>query len=639
MAPLRSRWEQDSSVRKALGHNPLHKNPLVSRADLQKAVLDLTKPLWPHLSEGRARLRLGVGGAHYGAEAAEMESIIRPLWGLVPLAAGGGSDPSFAIYAETLANGTDPAHPEYWGTVKRHDQRMVEMAGIAFSMLLAPDVFWTPLDRQAKSRAAVWLRSINAFPPADNNWLFFRVLTNLALRHVGEEWSEDLTRSALDRLDSFHVGDGYYRDGKWYQHDYYTPMGMHFYGLMLAQVAPDLFPEHSKRFRERADRFGRDFQHWFADDGAAIPFGRSMTYRFAQSAFWAACAFAGEEVLPWGRIKGLLLRNLRWWSNQPIAERDGILSIGYSYPNLLVSEAYNAPGSPYWALKSFLVLALGNDHPFWQAQEEAPEELPDGRVVAEHGGFILRRSKGDAVALTGGQDGREHRCYDAKYGRFAYSSAFGFSVASDAWGPDRPERSVVDSGIMVSRDGTAWLSRNRITEAGIDQGMAWGRWKPDDGLTVDSWIDFGNENWHIRIHRIQSDTALNIAEGGFAIDRTGDGPSSPPEWFTISQGRAFVRSLSAVSGIVDLAGTRTADIVRAAPNTNLRFPRTFFPRLEGRVPNGETWLVTAVFAAPDPTAEIAPLILPDTMLSFCRANGLETAIKSVELGHRDQPGN
>jgi len=34
----------------------------------------------------------------------------------------------------------------------------------------------------------------------------------------------------------------------------------------------------------------------FAPDGTSIPFGRSMTYRFATSAFWAACAFDSVQV-------------------------------------------------------------------------------------------------------------------------------------------------------------------------------------------------------------------------------------------------------------------------------------------------------------------------------------------------------
>ncbi|WP_321377243.1 DUF2264 domain-containing protein [Rhizobium sp.] len=615
-------WEKDETVRHFIQFNPLHDNPLSSREDLARAVKAFYAPLRDCFSKGNARLRLGTAGAHYGGAAAEMEALIRPLWGLAPMLAGGFAFEDVGRYIEGISNGTDPDHPEYWGDVGPFDQRMVEMAGLSLAFILAPDAFWAPLSPEAKQRVSRWMRTINEFPTADNNWLFFRVLTNLALRNVGEPWSDEAIRAALDRLDEFHLADGYYRDGKWYQLDYYISMGFHFYGLMVAKLAGDLYPDHAARYRQRARRFAQDFQHWFADDGAAVPFGRSMTYRFAQGAFWAACAFSDEEVLPWGRIKGLLLRHLRWWGTQPITGRDGILSVGYSYPNLLMSEAYNAPGSPYWALKSFLVLSLPQTHPLWTAEEEPADQLPGGRIASPASGFLMRRAPGDAVVLTGGQDGREHRCFDAKYGRFAYSSAFAFSVASDAGAPDRPERSAADSGLIVSRDGIAWMSRNTITEAGLDQGMAWGRWQPDADLSIDSWVDFAGSGWHVRLHRITTHVPLHVGEGGFAIDRTGDGHQSPASWFEIGQGRGFVRSLSAVSGIVDLRSDRQASIIRAAPNTNLRFPRTFFPRLVRQVPAGTSWLATACFAKPDPSAAITPMDLPESLLRLCRMNDI-----------------
>lgn len=627
MIPTTPAWHKDETTRAALRANPLHGNPLKTRDDVMRAVRDFIRPLLPHLSDGHARMRLGAGGVHYGSQAAELEAYARPLWGLAPLLAGAASDGAeeadwARLWADGLAAGTDPEHPEYWGDVGPHDQRMVEMAGLSLAILLDAESFWFSMPQAAQDRAGDWLRRINAHPTADNNWLFFRVLTNLALRKVGQDWSKDATAAALDRLDEFHLGNGYYRDGKWYQLDYYTPMGMHFYGLLIAKLVPDVFPDHAKRYRARARAFAQEFQHWFADDGAAVPFGRSMTYRFAQGAFWSAAAFADEEVLPWGRIKALVLRHLRWWAEQPIAERDGILTIGYSYPNLLMSEAYNAPGSPYWALKIFIILALQEDHPFWRAEEEAPDALETERVLSKHGGFVTRRSAGDALVLTGGQDGREHRAHDAKYARFAYSSAFAFSVASDAWG-NRPERAAIDCGLAVSRHGTQWTTRATITEAGIDGDMAWGVWAPDNGLKVESWLDVGPVGWHIRLHRVTTNRPLQLLEGGFAIDRTGDGHITPQDWITEQPGSAYVRSLSAQSEIRDVSGQRPGHVLRAAPNTNLRFPRTFIPQLQGYIPAGVSWFATAVYAVPNPDVPQSDFEWPETARALCAREGVD----------------
>ena len=80
----------------------------------------------------------------------------------------------------------------------------------------------------------------------------------------------------------------------------------------------------------------------------AIPYGRSMTYRFAQSCFWSALALADAkpEGMAWGEIKHLLLSNIRSWMQLPIFDRGGVLTVGYVYPNLCISEGYIAPVSP-----------------------------------------------------------------------------------------------------------------------------------------------------------------------------------------------------------------------------------------------------------------------------------------------------
>ena len=97
-----------------------------------------------------------------------------------------------------------------------------------------------------------------------------------------------------------------------------------------------------------------------------------MTYRFACAGYFAALAFADEEALPWGEIKGYYLRHLRWWARHPIVDRSGVLTVGYGYANLFMSENYNSAGSPYWALKAFLPLALPKIHPFWTLKRRPP---------------------------------------------------------------------------------------------------------------------------------------------------------------------------------------------------------------------------------------------------------------------------
>src|SRR5690606_11429457 len=151
----------------------------------------------------------------------------------------------------------------------------------------------------------------------------------------------------------------------------------------------------SALYKQRALQFAKQFLYWFAADGSALPYGRSLTYRFSQAAFWSALVYAEVDEIPYGIAKGILLSHLRWWFQQPIFAPDGTLTIGYSYPNLVMAENYNAPGSPYWALKAFLVLALRDDHPFWQAEELPLPELTQSHAQQAPHLLMWRAEQGD----------------------------------------------------------------------------------------------------------------------------------------------------------------------------------------------------------------------------------------------------
>ena len=73
-------------------------------------------------------------------------------------------------------------------------------------------------------------------------------------------------------------------------------MGFHFYGLIYAKLMADVDPTRCATLRDRAARFSSDFIHFFAEDGSAIPFGRSLTYRFAEAAFWSAALSPGWSL-------------------------------------------------------------------------------------------------------------------------------------------------------------------------------------------------------------------------------------------------------------------------------------------------------------------------------------------------------
>ena len=368
--------------------------------------------------------------------------------------------------------------------------------------------------------------------------------------------------------------------------DHYIPFAFHYYGLIYAALSEDA--ERATRYRERAAEFARSIRHWYAPDGSALPFGRSLTYRFAHAGFWGALAYAGVEALPWGEIKGYYLRNLRWWARQPIFDRDGVLSVGYGYPNLMMGEGYNSAGSPYWAMKAFLPLALPAEHPFWAAEEEAPEEF-DGTVPLPEPGMVAQHLPGHIVALASGQEQGRWRGLAEKYCKFAYSTRYGFSVeANDRHFAD----AACDSMLGFSDDG-AHLRMRESNEAALIAGdTLYARWRPYADVTVETWLVPAGR-WHIRLHEVTTPRRLEVVEGGFAIAK--------PDFRAWQEGtadrRAEVRTAEDISAIVGY-DARTALVMSPPANTNVMVARTLLPQLRGTLEAGTTRLCCAVLAEP-----------------------------------------
>ena len=592
--------------------NPLHGNPLKTRANVEKALHDLFNPVLPFFSEGGARVRLDGAGAHFDRAAADLEGFARPLWGLTPLAAGGGQFDHWELYRRGLANGTDPEHPEYWGTVNSTDQRMVELAAIGFTMRLLPHLVWEPLEQRAKDNLAAYLKHARQFDYADNNWKFFRILVDLGLEECGVDFERSLTEKYLEELDGFYLGDGWYRDGNIRRVDHYIPFAMHFYGLIYAKLARG-DEKRVAAYKERARLFAKDIRHWFDDEGGTLAFGRSLTYRFACGGIWGALAFADVEALPWGEIKGQFMRHLRWWADKPIANRDGVLSIGYGYPNLFMSESYNSAGSPYWALKAFLPLALPADHPFWM-EEETPAVTDATPVPLKHPGMVMMHTKGNVVALSSGQQNWQMRHGTEKYAKFVYSSRYGFSVEVD-------ERNypggTFDGALAFSDDGRHYRVRETNEVAQIAGDTLFARWKPWSDVDVETWLIPANP-WHIRVHRIVTPRALHATEGGFAIGRADENADT----YIDEVGRGAAKSLTDVSAIVDLGGRREGRAYRAYPNSNLIVSKTIVPQLRGEIGAGTTVLVTAAMALPAGSEAEAALARPPTALDIAALEAL-----------------
>ncbi|MBR3764226.1 MAG: DUF2264 domain-containing protein [Clostridia bacterium] len=590
--------------------NGIRNNPLRTRQDLVDAALQLITPLTQCLTPGKARLMLGDSGASYPVGVAGMEGFSRVLWALVPMLAGGcpEAEPLWAIWREGLIHGTDPAHEEYWGDIGPFDQRMVEMAVMGMALCLIPERFYDELTPAQQDNLCSWLDQINHHEMPKNNWQFFRILVNIGFMNVGRPVNESRLRSDLDDMEGHYVADGWYFD-KATQRDYYTLWAFHYYGLVYAKVMERHDPERAARFRRRARLILPRFACWFDREGRGLPYGRSLTYRFAQSSFFSACALSGvtSEEIGWGELKGLLLRNLRFWMQQPIFDRDGILTIGYGYPNLIISEGYNAPGSPYWAMKAFAVLALPPEHPFWQAKEKA--YTPPSVFCDEQVRLVLTRDgeNRQVIAYTAGNHAYEHMHEDEKYEKFAYSSQFAFSVVKEA---GTLSKGAFDSMLAVKGDKDLWHARSGCDSFSLSERAIDFTWSPVDGVQIESRI-IPVGMWHVRKHVIHSDRPLKGAEAAFAIPRDLPGKrlcDCIPTACEADGEKALAHGAAGSTAIWAIRGYEKGEVLRPEANTNLMCSRTVLPTLHADIPAGTTTLVCAVFAD---AGDAAPAAIPE----------------------------
>lgn len=575
---------------------PIQKNPLQSREDLVEAVKQIVNPLKPFYSKGKAKLELGNTGTSYSDDIAGMEGFSRVLWGLVPMLAGGESSEVWELCLQGIKNGTNPSHEEYWGEISDFDQRAVEMAAFGYALALTPEKIWDPLNDQEKENLFIWLNQINNISVYDCNWLFFPILVNLGLKAVGLPYDREKVNENLDRVDDFYLEEGWYADGLDAHCDYYVPFAIHFYSLLYAKLMGKEDPQRAEKYRNRAAVFAKDFIYWFAKDGSALPYGRSLAYRFSQSAFWSALIYAGVEPFSLGEMKGIVLRNLRWWFQQPIFDSNGLLTIGYRYPNLVMAENYNSPGSPYWALKTFLILALPEDHPFWLEDEKPLPSLKE-KVVQKSPRFILCRQKElghNLVFNAGYKHTNEHPHVAAKYEKFVYSNLFGFSVQKAEWGLSQ---GAFDSMLAVSEGDNIYRGKRTCVDYAVSENVVYTKWKPFADVEIQTWLVAGAP-WHIRIHCIETGRNLDYADGGFALGLVDNKNSSQKVEVILNEKESFATLPWGASGIQNIYGNGQPELVYPNANTNIMSARTIIPTVKGSIKPGTHWIVNVVFGEP-----------------------------------------
>ncbi|TCC37426.1 DUF2264 domain-containing protein [Kribbella capetownensis] len=422
-----------------------------------------------------------------------------------------------AEYVDGLIAGTRTVGAddnESWpvvGHVGRDGQPHVEAAGIALSLHLTKADTWGRLAPDEQDRLADWFRATITREPSPNNWYLFPATIASFLEGVGR--ADDQTRFVIERalelIEVWYRGQGWYSDGAGEAYDHYVGWAMHLYPVLHARLhgLPEL-----DTLGGRLEEFLQTFTRTFDRNGSPLYYGRSMTYRTATLAAVALGEAVDRTPLTSGQSRRILSAGLRYFLEHGSITDNGVLSLGWHGEHLPTVQRYSGPGSPYWASKGFLALMLPADHPVWTATEtELPGDTADYTRALDVG-LLIQSTAADGLVRVHNH-GSDHLKTDAAdsgapdplYARFGYSTRTGPTSLHD------PADNDIQVGIR-----RVWSARRRIHRVAAGE----------------NWV----ASWHApRFPRFSPWGASDTSDGGPVL------PSARIESLTVVRGALEVR--------------------------------------------------------------------------------------------------
>jgi hypothetical protein len=415
------------------------------RGDWLRLADRLLSSALPFATPGGARFVFPGRPGGYGSAIDGLEGFARTflLAGFRIAGAGGaGLDEVIERYASGVATGTDPSSAERWVRLDEHPQAKVEAASIALILDLTRPWIWDRMAPAVQERVVDYLAPAVGDPTYPRiNWVWFRLVVQTFLRSVGGPWSAAEMAEDLATHDTFARADGWLSDGTERAYDHYAGWALHLYPVLWSRMAgaADLAAGRRNRDVARLDRFLLDAIELIGADGSPLLQGRSLIYRFAAAApFWAG-AVAGVPSLSAGRLRHAATSIVRHFASHGAPDGRGLLTRGWHGPWPRLAQSYSGPGSPYWACKGFLGIALPADHPVWTAPAEPlPIEGGDVLRAVRAPGWLIAGTRADGIVrvVNHGTDHAEEgsEATDSPlYARLGYSTATAPVLDESGW--------------------------------------------------------------------------------------------------------------------------------------------------------------------------------------------------------------
>ena len=349
-------------------------------------LMKISQPVLSNMSKGELKKNFKVAYSpswdHRNDNVAYMEAFGRLIAGLAPFVAlkdnNAKEEETRALLRlqiqQSLAHAVDPNSPDYlyWGSPSSR-QPLVDAAYIAQALLTAPEALWEPLPATTKQQIIQEFKNLRQITPYNNNWILFAAMVESFLLFVGEEINAPRIDTAIDTIQSWYVGDGWYSDGKKFHFDHYNGYVIH---PMLIEVLKVNVAKGRRKEEEfalaykRMQRYGWFQERFITPEGYYPVIGRSSTYR--AGAFQPLSKLSLDGKLPEGispaQVRAGLTAILKNLFKPSTFTADGTLTLGLvgdKQSNL--ADYYSNTGSMYLTSLVFIALGLSAENEFWKS--------------------------------------------------------------------------------------------------------------------------------------------------------------------------------------------------------------------------------------------------------------------------------
>ncbi len=410
-----------------------------------------------------------------GVPTSRMEALCRTMFLAGPLLK---EDPSLTLhgipvgdyYRYQLTSFLDKNSPIYLPEKRgggNGGQKLVELGGLAVSLLMAPEVFWTPLPKDTRDKLAAVFKTYAEGETIDMNWRFFNQCLLSFLHREGYQvnmkYMEELTHKNLNA----YVADGWYHDAPLF--DYYSMWAFQMYGPLWAEsFGKKYYPTEAAQFLKNLSEITTQYPYMFGRDGKMQMWGRSITYRMGAAIPLALTGLLHSSDIDYGWMRricsGAILQFLQ---NPNFIAEDGLPNLGFYDHFEDCLQGYSCRGSVFWMAKIFLALYMPADNPFWTTPEtegawtkmkkKAPFNVYSEKakiLVTDHAALGMAEFRNVFTRNRGFYYGLEN------YNRLAYNSSL-------PWQTDGKNGEVAMSYVVEGTDGK-WLPINSYRGEGLN---------------------------------------------------------------------------------------------------------------------------------------------------------------------------